>query len=1060
MGQDAKEIIDNETDDYSLSKFLNQTIPKYSKVDVATGFFNIGGYENVSGVLDKLLEKPGGRFRLLFGKESVSGSDLDRDGLQDEMQADLESLDMNEGWKNRADALIQFLKESNVLVKKSKERFSHAKCYVFEGQKAIVGSSNFTHMGLEGNIELNAVLYQPSTAKLVSDWFERRWSRAEDAKEDLIHLIEESKFGLPLDPHTMYMKMLYEYYRQRIEDMEAMRGKGVELTEFQQDAVTEAKRILRKYNGVMISDSTGLGKTHIGVELLRYLLIEKRRKVLLIAPAQVKDTVWEPRLLEDSIKTKNLSMESIGQPEFDASQYLDFDVVLIDESHNLRSHTAQRRINIMKLLAGGKRKTVILMSATPINNSLMDLYYQLSLITAGDDLYFANLDIPDLRRHFVRATKKKGVREGIDTIVRILDEIMIKRTRTHIRKNYPDATLNGRPVKFPRRNLHKVEYSLTSLYGSNIYSNVIETIENMHLVPYSLVMYEKNVDEDDKNRAGQMATLQKIILIKRFESSIAAIRASIRRLEVFYDMFGKAIEEDKILNSEKLNKLLEEIRNGEENDEEEITRVFGSDKLGLEPLGSKYEKQKIREALREDRVLISALLKNLKKIKPYGDTKLQRLKEDIAKHDVLESESKKMVVFTSYVDTATYVYEDLKSNLPDKKVVLLTGTVSPKKRKEILEQFSPKSNHADGKIPTELEVADVLVTTEVLSEGQNLQDCNYVVNYDLPWNPMRIVQRVGRVDRLTSEYKKITSAVFVPEKELNDLLKIMEKLEDKIQTIGEVVGAEGSILGEKENPREFNALDRIRKEDATLIDDMEKSTDLFTLVTPYQEILTYIKSIGTDKLRNIKMGRRSGLRSEHSGVVMMYRETESRDVHMVLYDHRKSQVDSINDMTESFARIRCEPNEEVSIPFPGNSSFSYIKSVNEQAKKEILQKANIGIVQTAVSNIGGKYQNAVRDRIKSGFIDERTLTREDVGDTYDILNTRSLTAWEFDLKQIADQYNIGHDTKQLLRETQVLIGRYRIEKKSVDRLRKISDDDLRLVGYMFLDGPDMKGAKL
>ena len=154
--------------------------------------------------------------------------------------------------------------------RKSVERFSHAKCYVFDGKKAVVGSSNFTHMGLEGNIELNAVLYQPAVAELVSDWFERRWEKAVDAKEDLIHLVEESKFGLPLDPHTMYMKMLYEYYRQRIDDMETMKGRGVELTEFQQDAVTEAKRILRKYDRRydIRLHRTG-AKTHIGVELLR-----------------------------------------------------------------------------------------------------------------------------------------------------------------------------------------------------------------------------------------------------------------------------------------------------------------------------------------------------------------------------------------------------------------------------------------------------------------------------------------------------------------------------------------------------------------------------------------------------------------------------------------------------------------------------------------------------------------------------------------------------------------------------------------------------------------------
>lgn len=734
MAESYREIIDNETDDYSMSKFLNHTIPKYTNVDIATGFFNIGGYSNVRGALEELADKPGGSFRLLFGRESMSNMDADRDDRQHTLHADLE-LSVDEERKNRADDLIRFLKRPNVSTKKSTERFSHAKCYIFDGKKAVVGSSNFTRMGLQGNIELNAVLYQPAVAKLVSDWFERRWKKADDANEELIHMIEESKFGLPLDPYIMYMKMLYEYYRQRIEDMETMKGKGVELTEFQQDAVTEAKRILRKYGGVMISDSTGLGKTHIGVELLRFLLMEKRRKVLLIAPAQVKNTVWGPRLEEDSVKTRNLSMESVGQPEFDPSKYLNFDIVLIDESHNLRSHAAQRRINIMKILAGGRPKKVILMSATPINNSLMDLYYQLSLITAGDDLYFTNLDIPDLRNHFVQATKKGGMQEGIDTIVRILDEVMIKRTRTHIRENYPEATLAGKPVRFPKRNLHKIEYSLTNLYGANVYSNVIDSIDSMHLVPYRLVMYDNKADDDEKRRAKQMAILQKIILTKRFESSVEAIRSSVRRLEKFYDMFGRAIDEGKILSSKSLGKLLEEIRNDDKNDDEAIVEILTSDKLNLDPLGSNYDKKMIKAELVADRKIISEMLKDLEKIKPYGDTKLQKLNEDMIKYEVLEKGSKKVVIFTSYVDTAKYVHKHLKSILNDKKVLLLTGSVSPKKRQEILKQFSPRSNYTNEDIPIDLEEADVLVTTEVLSEGQNLQDCNYVVNYDLPWIP-------------------------------------------------------------------------------------------------------------------------------------------------------------------------------------------------------------------------------------------------------------------------------------------------------------------------------------
>ena len=1056
-----KEIIDNEANNY-LSGFLKEQLAGHSKVDIATGFFNVGGYTQVADELHDMTDKPDSMFRLLFGKESLSDIEPDNIDYRSTLMGDLEVLDMDGAKKKSVDTLIEFLKKKNVMVKRSRGRFSHAKCYIFEPNNAVVGSSNFTHSGLHDNIELNAVLYQPSAQQLVADWFERRWEDADDTKTELIHLIEESKFGLPLDPHTMYMKFLYEYYRQRIDDMENIKGEGVELTEFQQDAVAEAKRILRRYDGVIISDSTGLGKTHIGVELLRYLLLEKKRKVLLVAPAQVKDTVWEPRLLEDSIKTKNISLESVGQPTFDPSRYLDFDIVLIDESHNFRSSSAKRRTNMMKILAGGRRKKVILLSATPINNTIMDLYYQMSLITTGNDSYFANLDIPDLRTHFVQAANKKEVRDSIDSIIRLLDEIMIKRTRRFIKTNYPKATLNGKQLSFPKRDLHKIEYSLTKLYGANVYYDVINAIENMHLVPYKLVIYDKRADEDEKRRAEHISVLQKIILAKRFESSIEAIRSSIERLQQFYVYFEKAMKNNKIINRRQLDDLLDEIRNDDgENDESALKRALNNDDLDLEQLGTHYDKKRMAKDLREDMAMISNLVKKLSLIQPEGDSKLQKLEEDLENHSVFKKGGKKAVIFTSYVDTAAYVYEYLRSHLDSKRILLLTGQKSPRQRSDALKKFSPQSNYmSEDEMPADLEEADVLVTTEILSEGQNLQDCNYVINYDLPWNPMRIVQRVGRVDRLTSRFRNITSAVFIPEKELNELLGILEKLERKIHDIGKIVGAEGSILGEKENPKTFNALARIQSDDQGLIDDMEEGADLFGMMTPYQEILSYVKNLGSDTLRTIRYGRRSGLHSDHSGVVLMYREKSTKDVHMVLYDHKKAGISSINDITQLFARIKCDSREELSMPFKGSDSFNYIKMASDLARAEILKIVNKGVASQSANTIGGKFQHLVRDIIQDGYHNEKSLTRDDIGDTYNILNGKSLLAWEFDLRDIVGQYNRDHDTMSLLKRTQALLAKYKIELEQPEEMRKINENDLQIIGCMFLDGPAMKYTKI
>ena len=242
--------------------------------------------------------------------------------------------------------------------------------------------------------------------------------------------------------------------------------------------------------------------------------------------------------------------------------------------------------------------------------------------------------------------------------------------------------------------------------------------------------------------------------------------------------------------------------------------------------------------------------------------KLTALKELLAKDNVFETGSRKAVIFTQFVDTAKYVYRELKDELKDREVKILTGETDPDTRDRTLKEFAPRANLATFVVKE----ADLLVSTDILSEGQNLQDANYVVNYDLPWNPMRIVQRVGRVDRLGSDYETVTAAVFIPEKELEEILGLLRRLEEKIQKVAQTIGIEATILGEKENPRNFNAINRIRLADQTLMDDMERASELLPAQTPYQNILSYLKKAGAKSLEAIPYGKRrvrSGHRRSH-----------------------------------------------------------------------------------------------------------------------------------------------------------------------------------------------------
>jgi superfamily II DNA/RNA helicase len=1051
-----KEIVDNETENYTMARFLTETLPRTRKVDIASGFFNVSGYAKIRDQLWSASKQQGFNMRLLFGREvsvDETPETVNCVGQDTTMNEELSKLAITEQTAKLIDNLIEFLKKDSVQIRKNPRRFNHAKCYIFDECTA-VGSSNFTGAGLENNIELNAILYQPSAQEKVQEWFERRWKEGEDAKTELIELLESSKFGLPLEPFTMYMKFLYEYYKPRLEELERERGKVVELTSFQEDAVNTAVRIIRKYNGVLVADSTGLGKTHIGLELLREFVAVKRKKALLIAPSQVLNTVWEPKLFDESIKTKNITLESTGTESFHPEDYLNFDVVVIDESHNYRNVSTNRHISLMKLLSSGKRKQVVLLTATPIHNTLMDLYHQLSLVTSGDDSHFADLGITDLRRYFIAADRKQ-LAQGIEDIIRLLDELMIRRTRQFIKQNYSEALLNGQPVRFPERVLRKVEYSLTALFGGQIYKQVLDTIDQLHLVPYRVESYLKTVEERQKFEVEHRATLQKIGLLKRFESSVEAIKKSIQRLERFYNYFAKALDEDKILDSISFHKILKEMgeQEGEENDEKFFEAL---QKVPLVQLTAEYKKHEMKRDIQEDCKLLEPLKQSLERIRPFADRKLIALKEQIVKDQVFEKDGKKLVIFTQFVDTARYVYTDLKAALSDKRVEWLTGETGQDATTRIIKEFAPVANKA-GHVQREI---DVLVSTDILSEGQNLQDANYVISYDLPWNPMKLVQRAGRVDRLGSNYDTATSAVFIPERELEDLLGLLEKLETKIQKVADTIGIETTILGERENPKNFNAAARIVKEDQKLMEEMERSMELLPLETPFQFILGYLKKAGARSLEAIPLGRRSGKRSDLNGLAVFYREKKNLEgMHIIYYDFKTGRFDHYNDITWLFRKIESEEDEPLLLPIKGYEGFRQFNLIDAKARQEILTAVNAPLDAKLAQKIKPKHQRELTQEILTAF-NTGKVAKDKALPIFRILSQENLVAWEDDFAEYLDEYRRHQSIDALLTSLEQLFQKYMIEKREKRKPQALEPDDLEVVAYMFLSRPDFKDITL
>jgi SNF2 family DNA or RNA helicase len=418
----------------------------------------------------------------------------------------------------------------------------------------------------------------------------------------------------------------------------------VDLAEFQEDAVKKARKILARYDGVMIADSVGLGKTWIGKKLLEDFAYHLRQQALVVCPASL-ERMWEDELASASIAARVLSQERISQSDFAVEEFGDVDVILIDESHNFRNPNSQRYENLERFIAlngglgrDGMRKKPILLTATPINNDLLDLHHQITLFTRGDLGYFSAAGIGDLRRYFLSARREVTAQAGTVALFNLLEEVVIRRTRPFIRKAYPEATIKGEKITFPDRKLKTVRYNLEGTYAG-IYEQVVSGIEGLKLAPYNLESYKKRgvaVDELEVGREQALVGIFKSRYLKRFESSIAAFRISARRALEFQKTFESYILEGKVLHSSDFHRALRFLeREAEEDDALPTSRAdeFDASEEAKEVLSflpqvdpAQYDLRKLHAAVQHDIETLTQIWHRVKDITPEKDAKLQELK--------------------------------------------------------------------------------------------------------------------------------------------------------------------------------------------------------------------------------------------------------------------------------------------------------------------------------------------------------------------------------------------------------------------------------------------------
>lgn len=756
----------------------------------------------------------------------------------------------------------------------------HAKAYICwypPGRdavgSAIVGSSNLTLAGFLGNTELNVRIQNDPDVNALGDWFSDLWVEAVDITEQVLVELKRSWPLAQTPPYHVYLKVLYELFHDELglPPIEPPK-RGVDLANFQLDAVRQGLAMVDRHGGCFIGDVVGLGKTYIGAEIVRQLQLTEPagRHPLIVCPAGLIP-MWQRFNELFGLGAAVVSMSAIHPPaaaQFDEElgeyvegendepgvnleeRYPDRGVVLVDEVHNFRNPATRRYRALFDYLWNGDHK-VVLLSATPQNLGPRDIYHELRLFLdeVGHELpiepvrlteffaavqhwyeYSAELENwkLDYERWQVESRKPRGKRTPppsqpespnapFATIDQVLNPVFIRRRRKDIKELYGDnAEINGAPVRFPTPVLENLYYRLDKVYEQALPFEKLREALRVHsgaryrAVDYLLPAARASEQYRDLLRARtRVATLTNALLVKRLESSVAAFRSTLHVLLDSNRHFRQALEEGfvpigvtatNILSGESFSPedLLQRLRA-----EEHRRNERGVARARMVHPTTDFDVQLWLADLDADYAVLHDLTAQLDKITPEHDDKLQKLKMFLASPEV---QGDKILIFSEAEATIDYLYEQLNPGGRDPSIAKLSGS-NRNQMEEIIKRFAPKANLRPRERMSGPPVR-LLLATDVISEGQNLQDCSRVLNYDLHWNPVRMIQRFGRVDRIGAAHETIYLHNTWPDTEVDRMLSLTDRLLNRIQTFHDMIGLDNRLLSESEriNPAGMYAI--------------------------------------------------------------------------------------------------------------------------------------------------------------------------------------------------------------------------------------------------------------
>lgn len=987
--------------------------PQIRNLDAVVGFLRASGYfslrpflDNIGKVrvligidVDKYIAKASQQGKLFFGAEEEVKEEYLR-----KIRTDIETSNYRKDIEDGMYLMVQDLLDKKLELRAHPSKKIHAKIYVlypdnfnqYSQSMAITGSSNLSGNGLgitqDKQYEFNVKLDRYDDVKFAKDEFEQLWNEAEGCEitsEDIKAAIDRTYLKGDVPPYDLYIKMLMEYYADRVLETDSAdpfdMPEGYTKYDYQMDAVIEGYQKLIRYDGFFLSDVVGLGKTIVATMIAKKFLIEngyEHTKILVVYPPAVEQN-WKSTFKDFGIDkyakfiTNGSLSKVLDEEDYNYWNAEEYDLVLVDEAHKFRSHTTsafeqlQEICKMPRLEAGnipGYKKKVMLISATPMNNSPADIYNEILLF---QDPRHCTIDgVSNLTAFFSPLIKEfKRLRKNNNTSIedfkrlaekvrdRIIKPLTVRRTRTDIESiaRY-NKDVNGFPkVEHPIENQYELNEHL-----ANLFEQAIQILDKkLTYARYQAIAYLKpevanGLYDNAELISRSLAGIRKNGLVKRLESSFYAFQVSIENFHQANQNMIDMFDNDKVYIAPDLdiNLLLESGLSEEEIEEKLNAKASNNPKNAI--FHAADFRPEFIDMLHDDQAILEQMSADWKDISDEDDSKFAKFNE-LLKHELFRSDrnpEKKLVVFSESVDTVDY----LKRRINRKDVLVISAQNRNKQFKTIRENF-------DANYKQKLNEYNIILTTDVLAEGVNLHRSNVIVNYDTPWNSTRLMQRIGRVNRIGSASKHIYNYVFYPSREGNKQINLNQIALSKIQSFHSTFGEDNQIYSQEE------IIDRNLSK---LFDEgvNEQKKDINKELPFYEELRTLFKTNRQEynRIAKISLRSRTGRESKTiNGVTLsedtlVFLKTNFRKVFFLVSEN--AQEISVLDALNYFKATKDEK--------PVDRISNHHKHVEKALTKfRTIQDEEIRIQETSqkdLSNLGAQVSTAIN--LLNNFMNE------------------------------------------------------------------------------------------